>query len=154
MEITYRKVDLKNPEEMQKIAAIDMTIPALFDSLFQVNEKTIAERLEQLMKSKDDDFFDLAVTAEGKIVGYHALNQFTTPHGLQAASIQTLWVDPEFRKQGIAKALKGRGEIWAKARELDHILTFVHCKNSSMLQLNEKCEYELVGYKMRKSLRS
>lgn len=49
MNISYRKVDLTKPEEMQFIAAIDMTIPALFDSKFEVNEKTISERLSQLM---------------------------------------------------------------------------------------------------------
>lgn len=153
MEITFRKVNLQDPDEMQLIAGIDMTIPALFDSVFEVNEETISDRLKQLMKCKPDDFFDVAIDADGKIIGYHFMNQFKfPPTGLMAADVQTLWVDPAFRKQGIAKTLKERGEKWAKEHKLSHIWTFVHCKNTSMLPLNQKLGYELVGYRMRKSM--
>lgn len=153
MEIKYRRVDLENDEEMQSIAAIDMTIPALFDNLFQVNEKTIGERLEQLKKCKADDFFEVAITENNKVIGYHFLNKFKSPHGVLAANIQTLWVDPDFRKRGIATHLKQRAERWAKEQNLDHILTFIHHKNSSMRALNENFEYELVGFTIRKSLK-
>ncbi len=151
-EITFRKVNITDPEQMQSIAALDMTIPALFDPLFQVNEKTIGERLEKLMKAKPDDFFQVAINGNGKIVGYHFMNKFKAPHGLMAADIQTLWVDPSYRKQGIAKSVKMQGEQWAKAEKLDHISTFVHGKNAPMLALNENLEFELVGYKLRKKM--
>ena len=147
-EVTFRKVNITDPEEMRVIAAIDMTIPALFDPLFQVNEKTISERLEQLMKAKPDDFFQVALSEKGKIVGYHFMNKFKTPHGLMAADIQTIWVDPSFRKQGIAKSLKIQGEQWAKEQKLDHISTFVHGKNEAMIDHNKKLEFEIVGYKL------
>lgn len=153
MKITYRRVNLDSTEEMQFIAAIDMAIPAKFDPIFQVNEKTISERLEQLMKCQPNDFFEVAVNENKKIVGYHFLNQFKGPHGILAASIQTLWVDPEYRRQGIAKTLKKRGETWAKENNLDHISTFVHAKNSSMTALNNELGYELVGYKLKKSMK-
>ncbi len=153
MKISYRRVDLKNIDEMQSIAAIDMAIPALFDPIFEVNEKTISERLQQLMKCQPDDFFDAAVIENGKIVGFHFVSKYTSPHGHIGASIQTLWVDPEFRKQGIAAALKKRAEVWAKEHSLDHILTFVHHKNSSMVNLNKNLGYDLVGYKLKKNLK-
>jgi ribosomal protein S18 acetylase RimI-like enzyme len=153
MTISYRKADFNNSDEMKSIAAIDMTIPALFDPLFEVNEKTISKRLEQLMKCKPDDFFEVAVNQDGKIIGYHFMNQFISSHGVQAADVQTLWVDPEFRKQGIARTMKQHGEAWAKSRNLDHISTFVHGKNSSMQNLNKNLGYELIGYKLRKSLK-
>jgi GNAT superfamily N-acetyltransferase len=154
MEITYRKVNLKDPDEMQAIAAIDMTIPALFDPIFEVNEKTISDRLEQLMKCKSDDFFEVALNSDGKIIGYHFMNKFKSPPlGALAADVQTLWVDPAFRKQGIGANLKKRGEQWAKEENLSHISTFVNGKNSSMLNLNQKLGYELVGYKLRKSIK-
>jgi RimJ/RimL family protein N-acetyltransferase len=153
MDITFRKANLSDPDEMQWIATIDMTIPATHDPLFQVNEKTISERLQMLLKCKPDDYFEVGVTNTGKIVGYFCMTQFQSPHGVQAASIETLWVDPDFRKQGIATTLKQRGEAWAKAKKLDHISTFVHGKNSAMLALNENLGYELVGYKLRKDLK-
>lgn len=80
------------------------------------------------------------------------MNKLKTPHGLMAAHIQTLWVDPDFRKQGIAKSLKAQGEQWAKEQKLDHISTFVHGKNGSMMALNETLGFELVGYKLRKKI--
>ncbi len=153
MSITYRRVDLNDIKEMQIIAAIDMAIPAKFDSMFKVNAKTIAERLEQLMKCQPSDFFEVALSDGEKIVGYHFLNQFKGPHGVLAANIQTLWVAPEFRRQRIARVLKERGELWAKANKLDHISTFVHAKNPGMSALNQDLGYELVGYKLKKSMK-
>lgn len=152
MNITYRRVDLNNPDEMQTIAAIDMAIPAMFDASFEVNAKTISERLEQLKKCQANDFFEVVVIESGRIVGYHFLNQFKAPHGVMAASVQTLWVDPEYRRRGLAKTLKGRGEAWAKEQRLDHISTFVHAKNSAMSSLNQDFGFELVGYKLKKTI--
>lgn len=154
MEISYRSVDRTSSTEMAAIAATDMTIPALYDPLFVVNENTIAARLDQLMKIKPDDFFEVAIIPSGKIVGYHALTQFKTPHDTMAAEVYTLWVDPEFRQQGIAKTLKARGEDWAKGRGLHHLSTFVNAKNDKMLSLNEKDGFEIIGYKMRKLVSS
>jgi len=153
MTLIYRRVDLHNNVEMQTIAAIDIAIPAMFDPVFEVNEKTISERLEQLMKCQPTDFFDVAVNESGKIVGFHFLNQFKGSHGLLAANVQTLWVDPEYRRRGIAKTLKDRGETWAKENKLDHISTFVHAKNSSMSKLNQSLGYELIGYKLKKKMK-
>ena len=146
MEISYRSVDLNNLKEMEEIASIDMTIPAKFDSFFTINKKTISERLEQLLNFKDEDFFEAAISSSGKIVAYHALTQFKTPHGLMAADVHTLWVDPVFRKKGIAKTLKARGEAWAKARNLHHISTFVNAKNTKMLSINENGPPCLAGH--------
>lgn len=151
MNIVYRNVNLNDAHEMQIVAKIDTTIPALFDPLFLVNEQSIADRLEQLMKCKTDDFFEVATVNE-KIIGFHFMNRFKSMHGLMAANIQTLWVDPEFRKQGIGTKLKERGEMWARENKLDHIATFVHGKNSPMQALNKNLDYELVGYKLRKNL--
>ncbi len=138
---------------MQTIAAIDMTIPALFDPLFQVNEKTIDERLAQLLKAKDDDFFEVALDENGAVVGFHFLNKTKSQHGFMIANVQTIWVDPSHRNRGIGKELKARGEAWAFAEKLDHISTFVHKDNTAMLKLNENQNFELVGFKMKKVIR-
>gem|GEM_PF-544086 len=151
MNITYRRVELNNEKEMREIASIDATIPPLFDGKFKVNEESIEGYYQQLMKCTSQDFFDVVVN-EGKIIGFHFMYQFKSSHGLMAAHVHTIWVHPDFRKRGIAKTLKDRGERWAKEHRLDHISTFVHGKNSAMLDLNEELGYELVGYKLRKPL--
>ena len=152
LEISYRPVNIQNEFEMRKIAEIDMTIPALYDSTFQVNEKTINDRLEQLKKYKEHDFFLVAENADKEIVGYHFLNKTKHPNGLPVAHVQTIWVKPEYRKKGIAKELKARAEVWARESKLDHIDTFVSSKNPNMLSLNESLGYKIYGFKMRKKV--
>ena len=51
---------------------------------------------------------------EGKIISYHFKDKFKSSHGLMAADINTLWIDPEFRKKGIMKELKLPSERWAR----------------------------------------
>lgn len=152
LEIKYRSVNIQDESEMRKIAEIDMTIPALYDSSFQVNEATILDRLNQLKKYKEGNFFIVAENADKEIVGFHFLNKTTHPNGLPAASVQTIWVKLEYRKRGIAKELKARSEVWAREAKLDHIDTFVSSKNLNMLSLNESLGYEIYGFKLRKRL--
>jgi RimJ/RimL family protein N-acetyltransferase len=152
VEIKFRSVDLNNVSEMQMIAEIDMTIPALYDSSFQVNQKTISDRLEQLQKCKEDDFFLVVENMQNEIVGYHFLNKMDHPNGLPVAQVQTLWIKPEYRKKGIATELKRRAETWAREMKLDHISTFVSNRNPAMLALNESLGYEVYGFKLRKKL--
>jgi GNAT superfamily N-acetyltransferase len=151
-EIKYRPVDIKNELEMRKIAEIDMTIPALYDPSFPVSEKTIGERLDQLRKCKEDDFFLVAENSDKEIIGYHFLNKTTHPGGLPVAHVQTIWVKPEYRKKGVARELKTRSEVWAREAKLDHIDTFVNSKNMGMLSLNESLGYEIYGFKLRKKI--
>ena len=50
MDITYRRVRLDDESEMREIAAIDATIPALFDSKFKTDQEAVDRWYQQLMK--------------------------------------------------------------------------------------------------------
>lgn len=97
-------------------------------------------------------FFEVAInTAQQTILGFHLIKK--VPHFDRfAGRIDTLWVSPEYRKSGLASTLKNRGENWAKEQKLDHLLTWVHAKNSQMISLNKKLGFEIVNYKMIKKL--
>lgn len=150
-EISYRRANFNSESELQFLAEMDSRIPLEFDPLYQWNEKNIQQRLEHYKRTKEDDFFGVAIF-QGKIVGFHALNIIPYPPALRIATISTLWVDPGFRKQGIARALKLQAEAWAKKQELAFIQTNVHKDNSKMLSLNNSMGFETSYFTMRKRL--
>jgi hypothetical protein len=52
-------------------------------------------------------------------------------------NIITLWVQPNFRNQGLAPGLKSRAEDWAKKGRMIFMQTNVHKDNKRMLKINE-----------------
>ena len=153
MSITFRKANLANADEIRFIAEIDARIPQAHDPEFLCNENTINDRYEFLKnKTTHEDFFEVAINKEQKIVGFHLIKKKSYQENLFAGSVDTTWVDPTFRGQGIALSLKQRGETWAKEQELDHIYTWVQTTNESSLSLNKKMGYEVVNIKLKKKI--
>jgi RimJ/RimL family protein N-acetyltransferase len=148
-----RRVDFNNDKEMMFIAETDILIPAKFDSEFPTDEKMIADRLKHFReKFNEADFFDVAVSESNEIVGFHVIKKHSHFNNKDVGNIYTLWVSKDFRKQGVAKELKRRGEDWAKKSNLDHLYTWVHSDNSKMLSLNKKMGFEIVNHKMIKKM--
>ena len=56
--------------------------------------------------------------------------------------IKSIWVEPNHRRQGLAKYLKKRVESWAMERNADRVESYVHSLNKSMLQLNYALGYK------------
>lgn len=151
MEITYRRFDLNNPTEVRFIAEIDMTIPAMYDDEFPVNEELILDRIENFKQFKPDDFLEVAVTQDNRVVGYHFVQKI--PYFKKwIGRIYTLWVADDYRRKGIAKALKEHAEIWGRNQNLDHLFTWVHVDNAGMLALNKSMGYEVANIKFKKKL--
>lgn len=153
MNITFRKANLDNADEIRFIAEIDAHIPQTHDPEFLCNEKTINDRYE-LLKNKTtlEDFFEVALNADQKIIGFHLIKKKPYQETLFAGAVDTTWIDPAFRGLGIAQLLKQRGEAWAKEQSLDHIYTWVQATNESSLSLNKKMGYEIVNFKMKKKI--
>ncbi len=86
------------------------------------------------------------------MVGFHIVKIQKDLNGIRVGRIDTLWVRPENRNQGIAKTLKNRVESWAKSQGLKYLLTWVQASNKSMLEMNQKLGFEIVNYKMHKKL--
>jgi ribosomal protein S18 acetylase RimI-like enzyme len=69
-----------------------------------------------------------------------------------ACHIHGLWVHPDYRKRGIAKDLKARGEAWAKKMGCKFMDTNVRVGNEPMKSLNESLGYEVARLNYRKNL--
>lgn len=147
----YRRADIANRQEMEFIARVDIEIPALFDADFSTNENAFQDELKRMDKLTNEDFFDVAVSDDGDVVAFHIIKKIAYFDRF-AGSIYTLWVSPNFRKQGIATELKRRGEAWAKNLNLDHIHTWVHVANHQMLKLNTDLGYKSTHHKMIKKI--
>lgn len=149
--VFYRRADLANKIEIEFIARADIEIPALFDADFSTDEKAFQDELKRFEKLMDEDFFDVAVAENNKIVGFHIIKK--SPYFDRfAGCIYTLWVSPDYRRKGIATELKRRGEAWAKTSNLDHIYTWVHVDNIKMLNLNGELGYKKTHHKMIKKI--
>lgn len=149
--ITYRRADIANKSEIEFIARTDIEIPALFDADFSTDEKAFQDELKRFEKLTNEDFFDVAISGSGKVIGFHIIKK--SPYFDRfAGCIYTLWVSPGFRNKGIATELKRRGEVWARELKLDHIYTWVHVDNNKMLNLNRELGYKATHHKMTKKL--
>lgn len=136
------------------VAEADSRIPLEFDPTLLWNPDSIAHRLDWYHKNiGEPDFFEVALENSQKIVGFHIIRRIPFPPNLFAGTIVSLWVDPAVRGRGIARALKMRGEDWARSIGLDNLQTAVHRNNQTMLKINQKSGFLETQILMRKYLR-
>lgn len=69
-----------------------------------------------------------------------------------AAHVHGLWVDPGFRRRGLARDLKLRAESWAVAAGCALMDANVLVSNAGMIALNQALGYEIKRYNFRKEL--
>jgi GNAT superfamily N-acetyltransferase len=151
--LAFGGLDFENPAEIERLARIHESAPADWISGFQLHEDRVSERAEFLRKSQgNEDVCILTVRNEvGEVVGFHWL-QRTEKYGRTCARIDSLWVDEAYRRQGIAQALKERGEAWAKSIGAAFIVTEVFYVNKTMIDLNLKLGFEARQVEMIKDL--
>lgn len=107
-------------------------------------------------KSSDPKYFFWVAEGQGKIVGFHwmEIKDAKNSPASKYASIISLWVDPAYRKNGVARALKTKGEEWARVSGAAYIETGVHHTNTRMLEFNKKSGFIPGNIQMIKDLKS
>jgi GNAT superfamily N-acetyltransferase len=149
--LQYRRADYSNVSEMRFIAEADSRIPLEYDSHYTYTDASIDQRLKYYQDFKTDDFFDVALDGP-RVVGFHAVHIIPYPPDLRVGNIATLWVDPDYRKRGIASELKARAEIWGREKKLVFLQTSVHTNNKKMLAINQAVGFETAYIHLRKRL--
>ena len=147
----YRKVEFGNEKEMRFVAEADSRIPLEYDSHYTFTATSIDQRLKYYQEFKDEDFFEVALDRD-RVVGFHAVHIIPYPPDLKAGNIATLWVDPDYRKKGIASQLKARAEVWGRKNKLAFLQTNVHTNNKKMLAINQAAGFETAYIHLRKRL--
>lgn len=149
--MTFRPIDFSSESEMRFVAEADSRIPLEYDAHYQFTDTSIDQRLKYYKEFKADDFFDVALDGK-RVVGFHAVHIIPYPPELRVGNIVTLWVDPAYRRKGIASTLKARAEIWGREHQLAFLQTNVHTNNKTMLAINQAAGFETAYINLRKRL--
>lgn len=88
-----------------------------------------------------------ALAAESPSAGgwafYHSIRQFLPADG-RFCEVFNLWVDPGFRRQGLATRLKEQLEIESRRRGVTMIYTHTEAGNPHVIELNRKLGYRQI----------
>ena len=90
-------------------------------------------------------FYVFAAQLEAKFVGYIFINYLPkvgTNNGRGWLYIDDLWVNPNFRRMGIANALMERADVLSKEMNTMGLRLYVNTDNPDGISLYKKCGYE------------
>jgi RimJ/RimL family protein N-acetyltransferase len=79
----------------------------------------------------------VARKGDGDIIGFHWIS-VDDQHKDTVARIHSLWVEPGYRRRGIARELKTLGEAWMREQGAVRVTTEVFYVNKEMIDLNIK----------------
>ena len=139
-------LDLKNERLVLEVLAIHCTCPIEWGAELDAQTNCVAECLAKLDKPYPKTI--LYVRDHGRIIAEHWLEVPVRRQGY----IRSLWIDPAYRRSGLATALKQQGEQWFSKQGVLRIETDVSEFNSPMLKLNERFGYQAKGEKFVKAL--
>lgn len=146
--LKIRDINFDDEAELKTLAKLYVSVPLSWDSNYSFTEETVQKNYDWLL-AKKDCLKCLVVTDQSKIVGIHILIK---EHSSENCSIKTLWLEDQFRKQGIGSRLKQVGEDWAKAVGAKKMVTQVMSNNPAMFEINKKKGFFLTKFEMEKPL--
>jgi GNAT superfamily N-acetyltransferase len=151
--INYRALDVSKDAEVAAVAEIHERAPVYWTMGYIPTPAQILRRVQQLKTHEGciDRFFQLAVTPDESIVGFHWIDM-EEAEGEKCGHIKSLWVHDGFRHRGIATELKQNGELWAKQQGAQYLKTTVHASNPRMLEFNLRSGFEQGFIEMVKKL--
>lgn len=89
-------------------------------------------------------FYVFAVQIEGKFVGYIFLNylpKIGSTNGRGWLFVDDLWVNPDFRRKGIARALMAKADTLSKELNTLGLRLYVNADNPSGIDFYTACGY-------------
>ena len=138
-----------------KIVKIDKNNYHLFDDMIFYREyeryKNSNERIEMqdftpyYKALETQTFYAFAVLFDEKFVGYIFLNylpKIGSTNGRGWLFIDDLWVNPDYRRKGIARALMEKADTLSKELDTLGLRLYVNTENPSAIDLYKMCGYE------------
>lgn len=113
---------------------------------FDLHPKTMDERLEWFYEHNKDNHPLLVAEIDGKAVGYASLSSYRPKEAYAATVELSVYIDPEFRRRGVARRLIA--DILAEARGREDIHTVVSViteENRVSVKLHEEFGFEYCG---------
>lgn len=152
-EIEFRTLDFGNTEETWTYFRTFWNLPLKFNEYFTPrSDSFVNEWIESARKPEEQAVTFLGIALHGQTMrGLHILRRFEEYEQI-GVHIAGLWVHPEYRGMGIARAMKKRGEEWARAVGATFINTNIQRENQRMLSIAEAAGFSLFRYNFRKRL--
>ncbi len=149
----FGPLNFTDPNEIYEAAKIHEKAPLNWDPDYPVKEEEIQKWVRFLNKAATDPsvFVVCAKNEHGALIGLHWL-QLTEKYGVPCGHIQSLWVDEDYRREGIARELKQRGEDWARSHGAKFVTTSVFYSNKRMIDYNLKLGFVARQVEMTKDL--
>ncbi|TDX51630.1 GNAT family N-acetyltransferase [Orenia marismortui] len=140
MKIRFAKVeDLARITEIYNDAIINST------ATFDMEKKTIKSRLEWF-KDHDHKLAIFVAENEGNVMGWASLSLLFKKDAYSGTTEISLYVDKEYRGQGIGKALMKRIIEHANTNDQIHtIIARITGENKISIDLHQKFGFEFVG---------
>ena len=139
-------LDLQDDRLVMEVLAIHCTYPMEWKTDIDSNPGCVPESLAQLHAPHEKIIF--VIQDHGRIVAMQWIDAPTRRRG----RIRSLWIDPMYRRKGLAQRLILRGEQWFAVKGIRLIEADVESANQAMVRLNESLGFQLVGGKFIKQL--
>ncbi len=151
--ITFRVVRYDDERELRAYLRIFWDLPAQQNPYFEPRSDAFVARWAEAAREREtvQDTHAGVALHEERIVGLHLLRRFEEYEGC-GAHIAGLWVDPTYRRMGIARRLKQQGEAWARSVGATFLNTNVMPDNDAMLRLNAAEGFRVFRLNQRKKL--
>lgn len=132
---------LQEQEILMKIIKWHNMTPKLWIPEFKVTEHDADRTLKRIETTADEDLYiGICKTENNQIIGF--VWAFKQEQPKDSVMILSLYVEENYRKQGIAVELKKKLEEWCLKEGVKQIQTTVHYTNKKMISLNERLGYE------------
>ena len=86
----------------------------------------------------------LVAEIEGGVRGHTLLRIEVDENGERTGLFATTYVEPEWRRRGVGRALLQRGEAWLVAHDPSWLATHTSATNRPLIELFERQGYEIV----------
>ena len=140
------KIRVAEERDMPQLLAIYNYEVEHGTATFDLHKKTMAERSEWFYAHNHDNHPLIVAELEDKAVGYASLSPYRDKEAYAATVELSVYVDPEYRRRGIARRLMA--EILAEARRRQDIHTVVSVitgGNAASVALHEDFGFEYCG---------
>ena len=115
-------------------------------STFDLHPKTMDDRMEWFREHNIDNHPLIVAEVDGKAVGYASLSSYRPKEAYAATVELSVYIDPDYRGQGIARRLIS--DILAEARARDDIHTVISVitdGNEASVKLHEEFGFTYCG---------
>jgi GNAT superfamily N-acetyltransferase len=141
--LQIRPIDPTNESEIQLVASrMKLTLMEVLGEVVgaeMYSDEWLVERVKFHLNPELCVGEVLLARVHSEIIGHTILRVEEESFGL----FSTFYVAPEWRRQGIAKALVLAGEDWFRERRLSEARTYTGEENSNLITLMEEFGYEI-----------